>query len=525
MGQRGNGYGKIKKDAKVIYAIDLINEQMTLGYRLILNSIEEIGIPVIYVPNSEIEQHDYSNAIAVIFSFMFFDNYLDVAETFRRMKLPLYSRDRNFPICIAGGEPVSDNPEPVVDFFDIFCIGEGEDWIKEAVEIILDEHEKTKILKRIYEEVPGSYVPCFYKIQYEKNETVASIDGKNVVARKGDINLSVSNKIKHTRNCKATNSFNITQKEYLIEYHRGCSRKCAFCSYAHFQHPYRKAKSELVFQAIDDVVKNDSDEKNKIVLTQTNSHHLPVDLIEYLFFLKRMPHYSSCVFRSMLDDWEKTEIWKNNHVYFRFGIEGFSERERNLWGKPISDNELLMLPSMFPEKGHKFKFFFISHLPSQIVADVQSFLAVCEKMSQLTNNFITIDAYVTMLQFKYATPMAYFKKEFNSDVWYYLKENSIFSTRKLKVIFSKNEDEDKFYLRNFLSLANRKAASVLEKGKEIKKDRKIWRDYAENSGINIDAVFSEYDTGSIYCSDHLEMFEGHRGYCKKRYEIIRKKIN
>jgi len=335
---------------------------------------------------------------------------------------------------------------------------------------------------------------------------------------------SVLSNLRHTRNCKATNSFNITQKEYLVEYHRGCSRKCAFCSYAYFQHPFRKAKTENVIAAIDNIVRNDSDEKNKIILTQTNSHHLPIDLIEYLFFMKRMPHYSSCVFRSMLDDWEKTELWKNNHVYFRFGIEGFSERERGLWGKPITDNELLMLPSMFPEKGHKFKFFFISHLPTQTVNDVQEFLRVCEQMSGLTNNFITIDAFVTMLQFKYATPMVFFEKKFNSDVWYFLQQNAVFKTGKIKVIFAKNEDEDKFYLRNFLSLANRKAGTVLEHGKEIKKERTSWRKYAENAGINIPAVFGEYSPDKTYCADHLEMFPGHNAYCRKRYKSIRRKI-
>jgi len=143
----------------MIYAIDLINEQMTLGYRLILHSIERMGLPVIYVSNSEIEQHDYSNAKVVLCSFMLFDNYLDVPETFRRLQLPLYAKDRNFPLCIAGGEPVSDNPEPVANFFDIFCVGEGEEWIQEVIEIIVSEGIKENILRRVYDEISGSYVP------------------------------------------------------------------------------------------------------------------------------------------------------------------------------------------------------------------------------------------------------------------------------------------------------------------------------------------------------------------------------
>jgi len=371
--------------------------------------------------------------------------------------------------------------------------------------------------------VPGSYVPSMYRIEYEADETVKSLEGKRVLARKGDINRSVESHLRHTRKCKATNTFNVTHKEYLIEYHRGCSRKCAFCSYAYFQHPFRKASTEVVIKAIEEVVQFDGDEKNKVVLTQTNSHHLPVELIEYLFFMKRMPHYSSCIYQSMLDDYEKTKLWERNHVYFRFGIEGFSERERGLWGKPITNHELLMFPSIFSGKGVTTKWFFISHLPTQMIEDVKELLKILEEMSRQTNNFITIEAYVTMLQFKYATPIVFFEKKFNDEVWLFLNQNSVLKWGKLKVVFSKNEDRRKFYLRNFLSLANRKAARVLAgmKGGNVRYDA---FDLCREAGIEAGALFGEYDVGKRYCSEHLELYEGHREGIRKRYLGIRGKV-
>lgn len=502
----------------LIYAIDLINEQMTLGYKLITYSVESIGLPVIYVPNKEIERHDFLKARIILFSFMFFDNYLLVADTFKRMRLPIYASARDFPLCIAGGEPVSDNPEPVVDFFDVFCVGEGEEWIQEAVTVILDASTKKKALQKL-SDIPGSYVPALYNFEYNADESVKKWSGKKVFARKGDINKSVSNHIYHTRTARE----NQTRKEYLIEYHRGCTKKCAFCSYSYFQHPYRKVNSEIVVDAINDIYQKDNRKSNTIVLTQTNGAHVPIELLEQVKWCEKLPRYTSYIYTDALNDYEKVQFYRQNNVYFRFGIEGFSERERTLWGKPITKNELLMFPSLFSDKGITTKWFFISHLPTQTTEDIKELFSVFEEMAGLTNNFITIEAYVTMLQFKYATPMVFFEKKFNDEVWYFLNQNKIFKAGKIKVIFCKNEDRNKFFMRNFLSLSNRKAIPVID---GLKKNVKYDAfELCRKAGINADALFGEYDIEKRYCSEHLELFNNHRKYIRQRYIKIKQKIN
>lgn len=94
--------------------------------------------------------------------------------------LPILSEDRNesvtktfdpskgsFPLVFGGGQTITANPEPFVDFFDFFALGDGEDTlplvakkVSEAKELQLSRDD---VLLKLAQEVPGVYVPKFFK--------------------------------------------------------------------------------------------------------------------------------------------------------------------------------------------------------------------------------------------------------------------------------------------------------------------------------------------------------------------------
>lgn len=99
-------------------------------------------------------------------------NMLDLAG------IPVFSRERTDedPLVLAGG-PVAFNPEPFCDFFDMFMIGDGE----EALPELLDEVERVRKLPRQEKlrqlaKVEGIYVPSLYKVAYDDDGSLASME-------------------------------------------------------------------------------------------------------------------------------------------------------------------------------------------------------------------------------------------------------------------------------------------------------------------------------------------------------------
>lgn len=99
-------------------------------------------------------------------------NMLDLA------KIPILSKDRDetFPIVIAGG-PCAFNPEPLADFIDLFLIGEGEEATLELLELYKKHKEgdfnKKEFLYDAATKIEGIYVPSFYEIFYNKDNTIS----------------------------------------------------------------------------------------------------------------------------------------------------------------------------------------------------------------------------------------------------------------------------------------------------------------------------------------------------------------
>lgn len=79
------------------------------------------------------------------------------------------------------------NAEPVADIFDFFMLGEGEDSIHEVVEEYVKWKKSGKKNKRDYleaiAEIEGIYVPSFYDVEYNDDNTVKSVTPNNPHAK------------------------------------------------------------------------------------------------------------------------------------------------------------------------------------------------------------------------------------------------------------------------------------------------------------------------------------------------------
>ena len=104
--------------------------------------------------------------------------YTNVLQALDLAGIPLHAVERTDedPIVIGGG-PCTYNPEPIAPFFDLFYIGEGEVVYDQLFDTYLENKKnggtRLDFLKKACQ-IPGIYVPQFYKVTYHEDGTVAA---------------------------------------------------------------------------------------------------------------------------------------------------------------------------------------------------------------------------------------------------------------------------------------------------------------------------------------------------------------
>ena len=129
-------------------------------------------------------QQAITNHDIIMFTLQYEMSYTNILNMLELAKIPLLSSEReNF--VIAGG-PCAYNPEPLADFVDFFVMGEGEEVVHEIVDAYADWKKsgavREEYLRRV-SEIEGVYVPKFYDIEYNSDNTIKSITGKTVTKR------------------------------------------------------------------------------------------------------------------------------------------------------------------------------------------------------------------------------------------------------------------------------------------------------------------------------------------------------
>src|SRR5262245_19143391 len=100
-------------------------------------------------------------------SVSFETDYLNIPKLLRLSKIPIKSSERNdwHPLVVLGGAAAFLNPEPVAEFVDVVCVGEGEVLAPTLIRLIRESKSREDLLIALARE-PGFYVPSFYDITY-----------------------------------------------------------------------------------------------------------------------------------------------------------------------------------------------------------------------------------------------------------------------------------------------------------------------------------------------------------------------
>ncbi len=313
-------------------------------------------------------------------------NMLDLAG------VPLRAADRgeDYPIVLGGG-PCVCNPEPLADFFDLFILGEGEEVNLELMDLYNSMKKQGSTKQEFLREaakIEGIYVPAFYEVLYNEDNTIKSCE---------PIYDDVPKKVKK-RVIKDFNSVyypkdfvvpftQIVHDRAVVEVLRGCIRGCRFCQAGFIYRPFREKGVATITQSTKDLCSNTGYEEVSLSSLSTSDHTQINNLLEELVDYTKDEHISLSLPSLRVDNFSEEVLEKVKTVRksgLTFAPEAGTQRLRDVINKNVTEEEIMRSCQIAFEGGYtSVKLYFMLGLPTETLEDIEGMANTAQKINDL----------------------------------------------------------------------------------------------------------------------------------------------
>jgi len=285
-------------------------------------------------------QRPLSDFDVIAFSTSFEPDYLNIPTILTLGRVPLYAAERtqSNPLILAGGAAFFINPEPVADFMDAICIGEGEDVIPGVVAALLSprQDETRKALLSALAAVPGVYIPSMYVPIYHHGDLTGYevTDGAPYPVTRASACLE-----QHRPSSSQILSEEVEFGDmFLMEVSRGCPRGCRFCSSGFIYGAFRQQPYYHLRELVDEGLQHRS--KFGLVGAAVSDYTDIGKLCRYIVDKGAKVSVSSLridrIDPDMLD-----ALLVSGHKTISLAPEGGSQRLRDLIRKNLTETQIL----------------------------------------------------------------------------------------------------------------------------------------------------------------------------------------
>ncbi|NLL55717.1 MAG: TIGR03960 family B12-binding radical SAM protein [Clostridiales bacterium] len=303
-------------------------------------------------------------------------SYSNILYMLDLAKIPFRAvdRDENYPLIVGGG-PSAANPEPIIDFFDVFFIGEGEESNIKFCEIVI-KHKGDK--KRILEELSGLdgvYVPSLSTI---KDGVCVSKVKKSVVK---DLDSASFPKKPLVPNIA------IVHDRAVVELYRGCYAGCRFCQASFYYRPVRYREPERVVDIAKTLIKNTGFDEISLSSLSTGDYE---NIESVILQLREIAEKENVVLQMpslRLDSFNRELIQNSRLSSLTFAPEAGTQRLRNVINKNITDDDIENSMKTAFEIGYRtVKLYFMLGLPTETDQDVMGIVDIVKRIRSIYIN-------------------------------------------------------------------------------------------------------------------------------------------
>jgi radical SAM family uncharacterized protein len=369
---------------------DMLAERAYLPWVDMLQAMKSAAIPL-YTLES---RHALCDFDVIGFSLAYEQLYTNVLAALNLARIPLLAckRDQGAPLILGGGSAAL-NPEPMHAFFDAFFLGEGEDAIVDIVATWGQARHaclgRVEALRRLAQ-IPGIYVPAFYRAEYYPDGRLESIEPLPEYADVAPQRIvkRIVPKLPPPPTRLIVPFIDIVHNRASVEIQRGCTRGCRFCQAGMIYRPVRERPLADVLEAVQQTVDQTGFEEVSFLSLSASDY----SQIEELIGEVKVRHGRdklSVGLPSLRIDSTSVDLTarleeSRRRSGFTFAPEAATDRLRQVINKPIATEALLEVARQVFSRGWPtIKLYFMIGHPTQTLEDVEAIADLAHQVRRI----------------------------------------------------------------------------------------------------------------------------------------------